>query len=145
LEHGDLLRDELERIAVGSRDERGAALVLLPHRGRCEEVVGLVAGLFRVRETCGRDERRQEVELFEELAVEHAARLVEVQRLVSVRRYVERVPGNENRPRLLVLPEPEQHVCEADQRVRRATVRPPHRLRQRVIRPMGEGVAVQYE
>ena len=44
-----------------------------------------------------------------------------VERLVAVRRHLERVPADEHRARLLGLPEPHDHVREADDRVQRGS------------------------
>ena len=71
-------------------------------------------------------------------------RLVRRKRRVPVRRDVERVPGDDDRARPLVLPQAQEHVREADERFR-AAVRSAHRLRQRVVRAVREGVAVDDE
>src|SRR5205814_1739166 len=78
-------------------------------------------------------------ELFEQRVLEHAPGLVRVERLVAVCRHFQRVPGHEHYVRPLALPEPRQHVGDADDRV------PADRLRQRVIGAVGERVAVDCE
>ena len=58
---------------------------------------------------------------------------------------VERVPADEDRSRPLVLPEAQQHVREADEGVARTAVRSSHRLRERVVGAVREGVTVHDE
>jgi len=133
LEDRHTVRDELERVAVGGGDDD------LPRprvRRRGEEVVGLVAGALRDEEAPRRDHLGQEAQLLEDRRLELAARLVDGQRLVPVRRYLERVPRHQHRVRLLRLPQPEQEVREADDRVQT------DRLRQRVVGPVRQRVAV---
>jgi len=71
--------------------------------------------------------------------LEHAPGLVRVEGLVAVRRHLQRVPGDEHHVRPLALPEPRQHVGDADDCI------PVDRLRQRVIGAVGERVAVDCE
>src|SRR5438270_2734850 len=114
-------------------------------RGRGEEVVRLVAGGLRVREPERLDELRQELELLEELLVEDPPGLVALEGLVPVGRYGERVPGDEDGARLLRVPEPQEHVREADDRARGPALGAADRLRQRVVGAVREGVAVDGE
>ena len=145
LQDRDVGSRELERVAVGGRDERrAAARPLAGHRGG-EKVVGLEALLLAADDARRRDERRQQGELVEDLGVELAARLVGLEQLVAVGRDEERVPADDDRTRPLGLPEAQQHRHEADQRVRRPAVVAPERLRQSVERAVCERVAVDGE
>ena len=92
-----------------------------------------------------RDELGEKGKLLEELGVELASRLVRVERLVPVGRHLEGVPGDENGARFLRLPQADEHVGEADERAGRAAVGAADRLRQRVVRAVGERVAVDDE
>src|SRR5262249_61874725 len=80
-------------------------------------------------------------ELLEDRALELAPRLVAGQLDVAVRRRLERVPPHEDGLGPLPVPELEQEVPEADEGIRRPAVAA-ERLRDRVIRAVGEGVAV---
>ena len=133
---------KLKRVPVGGRDQRAPAGSLLAGGCRRKEVVGFVSRRLGAGESPGADELGQQLELLEQLGVELAARLVRPELDVAIRRSRERVPGDHDRPRTLRLPEPEQHAGEPDQCVRGAAVRPTERLRKRVVRAMGEGVAV---
>ena len=96
LEHRRALADELEHVAVSARDERLAAACLLVRDRRGNEVVRLVAVALRDREAERRDELRGEVELLEQVLVEHAPALVGGQLDVAVRRHRERVPADDD-------------------------------------------------
>src|SRR5205085_465110 len=100
---------------------------------------------LRDREAERRDELREQVELLEELRVELAPRLVAGERLVPIGRHRERVPGDEHRPRLLGLPEPDEHVREADDRAGGTALGTADRLRERVVGAVRERVAVDCE
>ena len=113
-------------------------------RGR-EEVVGLVALTLGGREAERPDELRQEVELLDQFVVEDSPALVAGEELVPVRRHEQRVPADECGTRLLGLPEAHEEVRESDERVARLALRAPHRLGQRVVRPVSQGVAVDHE
>src|SRR5262249_38726103 len=77
--------------------------------------------------------------------VEHAPGLVAGQSLVAVRGHVERVPPDGHRRGLLRLPEAQEEVREADERAGRPAGRALDRFRERVVRPVGEGIAVDRE
>ena len=131
-----MLARELERVAVGRDDEcLAAALLLLARRG-CEEVVGFVAGSLRRGEAECANELREQVELLQEVVVEHTTRLVRVEQLMPVRRRIERIPADEHCTRSLRVPEPHDEVGEAEQRVSRPPFCAPKALGQRVVRTM---------
>jgi len=77
--------------------------------------------------------------LLEQRAVELASRLVPLECLVPVRRHLERVPTDDDRTGLLLLPQPRHHVREADEGVE------VDRLRQPVICAVRKRVAVDRE
>ena len=136
LEDRDAVGDELERVAVGGGDED------VPRPGgrpRREEVVRLVPVRLGGGEAARPDDVRQQLELLEQRLLEHAARLVRLERLVAVRRHAQRVPADEHGVRALRLPEADEHVREPDDRVEA------DRLRQRVVRAVRERVAVDDE
>ena len=133
LEDRHPIAHELERIAVGRRDEHVPRPRL---RGGGEEVVGFVAGPFPESEAERPRECGHQRELLEQRLLEHPPGLVRLVRLMPVRRNLERVPADEHRVGALCLPESREHVREADDRVQ------PDRLRQAVIGAMRERVAV---
>ena len=59
--------------------------------------------------------------------------------------HLERVPGDQHRPRMLRLPETEEHRPEPEEHVPRATVGAAERLRNRVVGAVRERVAVDDE
>ena len=141
--HG--LGRKLERIAVRGDDERRPALLLRRRHGRSQEVVRLVARRLAGREAQRAHELGQHRELLEQRGVEHAAALVAVECFVPVRRNLERVPADDDAPRLLRVPEPRQEVREPDDRARRPAARTLDRLRQRVVGAVRQRVAVDDE
>ena len=145
MQDGDAIRHELEGVAVRRGHERGPAGRLLGAGSCGEEVVRFVPRLLGRGEADRADEGREHVELLEQLTIEDATALVRRERRVPVRGDVERVPRDEHRARPLVLPQPQEHVREADERVAGAAVRSAHRLRERVVRAMRERVAVDDE
>ena len=118
-----------------------AALLLVGDRGR-EEVVRLVPGLLRGREAHRADELWEQLELLEDLGVEHAAALVLGEGFEPVGRLSDTVPADERCARLLRLPEADEEVREADDRSGGEPGRAPQRFRERVVGPMRERVAV---
>src|SRR5438477_655511 len=80
--------------------------------------------------------REFDAALLEQCRVELASGLGGLERLVPVGRHLERVPADEHRARLFLLPQAHDHVREADDGV------PVDRLRQRVIGAMRERIAV---
>ena len=88
---------------------------------------------------------RQRVELLEELVVESPPALVGGESFVPEGRRVERVPADEDRARLLALVEPQEEIREADDRAAALVAAAPDGLRQRVIGPVREGIAVDDE
>ncbi len=145
LEDRDVVRDELERVPVGRRDERGTAASSLGGDRGAEEVVRLESRRLAADDPRRLEEPRREIELLEQLRVELPAGLVAGQELVAVGRDEERVPADDHRPRLLGLPEAEQHVGEAGEQVPGLAVRAPDRPRQRMEGPVRERVAVDDE
>ncbi len=144
LEHGHALRDELEGVAVGGRHRPPGPVQRA--RRRSEEVVGLVPRRLRGDEPERLDERREQ------------------QR--AARRSRPRTPGptgTRAAPRcgrsgrracpsrraptrgLLGLPQPQEEVAEADERVRRPAAGAADRFGQRVVGAMGERIAVDCE
>src|SRR4029077_17150687 len=111
----------------------------------CEEVVRLVAGCLGRGEPERLHELREQGELLEELVVELAAALVALEGLMPVSRNLERVPAHEHGAWLLAVPQTQQEVREADDRVRRPAVGAPDRLWQRVVSAVRERVAVDHE
>ena len=135
-------RRELVGVAVGRDDEARAAPLLLRGGRRTEEVVGLVAGRARRAKAERLHELGQHRQLLEQGVVEHPSRLVAGKRLVPVRRRLERVPADDDRARLLGVPQAQQEVREADERSGRPAARARDRLRQPVVRAVREAVAV---
>ena len=133
--------DELVRVAVGGDDRHRPRPRV---RGGGEEVVRLVAARLADLEAERLAELGQPPELLEQRVLELAPRLVGRQRLVAVRRRLERVPADEHRLRPLGIPEPHQEPREADERVRRPAVAL-DRLRDRVVGAVCERVAVDRE
>src|SRR4029079_15426882 len=108
---------ELERIAIRC-DHNGVATTLLLVRDCCrEKVVALVARTFGGREAERPDELRQQVELLDQLVVEHPPALMPGEELVPVRRSEERVPADERGARPFGLPKAHEEVRESDERM----------------------------
>jgi hypothetical protein len=139
LQDGDAIGDELEGVAVGGGDEHRPVPV---GRGRCEKVVGFVAGALRDEEAECLDEAGEHIELLEDRRLELATRLVRLERLVPVRRHLERVPGDQHGVGPLGVPQSREEVAEADQRVDRPAADPPDRLRHAVVGAVRERIAV---
>ena len=140
----DVVRAELERVAVG-RDDAG------PHSGRVgaigergDDVVGLPALELEVLVAEGLDDRTEVRELLpQEIRHRPALDLVLGRELLPVNRA--RVPGDRDAFRPVVGEELEEHVREAEQRVRREALGRGELLRQGEVRPVGEVVAVDEE
>ena len=145
LQDRDVGRRELERVAVGGRDERRAAAPPAPTRRPRRGSRRPRTRRLRADDTRRREQARRELELLEQLRVELAPRLVAGEQLVAVGRDGERVPADEHRARPLRLPEPQHHRDEPGEQVPRPAVRAPDRARQRVERPVRERVAVDRE
>jgi hypothetical protein len=140
-QHVHVRRDDLVGIAVGRQDEGVAAARLLPLRERREDVVGLEAGRAGRRDPEGREERRQLVELLDDLVVERVTpALVAGHELVAVAALaaVERHDHGSRRGRVV---DREEHVREAEQRIHGT---PTGSLdgRHRVVGPVHQRVAV---
>src|SRR4029453_5346563 len=86
-----------------------------------------------------------EVELVEQFLVEFAARLVAGEELMPVRGNEQCIPADEHCTRARGVPEPQEEVRKADERVRRLLVRAADRLWKRVVRAVRERVAVDHE
>ena len=142
LENRRALAGELERIAIGRRYERRPATQLLLCHSRGQEVVRLIARSLATDDSRGSDQSGQQVELLEDVVVELSTRLIALQQRVAVGRDKERVPCDDDGPRLLVEPQTYQHRHEADERVPRPAVASADRAGQRVIRAMRERVTV---
>jgi hypothetical protein len=114
----------------------------LPRGRRREKVVRLVAGRLCVDKTACADEFGQDVELIEQRVVKLPAALICWKLLVPFRRYVQRVPGDKDRSRLLRLIKAQEKVGEAHDRAAAFTILPQNGLGQRLIRAMCEGVSI---
>jgi hypothetical protein len=117
-----------ERRPIRRRNERLSTGGLFEVNGSSEKVVGLIARVLRTRKAGRGSQRREEVELLEQLRFEHTAGLIALESRVAIGGDIERVPCDENGPRALLLPEPQKHVRETHEGVGRATVSSTHRL-----------------
>ena len=140
----DVLRDELERVAVGRDDGRLDPGLVGLRRERGDHVVGLPALELEVPVAERLDDRPEVRELLAQ-QVRHRPAL----RLVVLRdgRAVDRarVPGDRDALRPVVGEELEEHVREAEQRVRREALARRQLLREREEGAVGEVVAVDEE
>ena len=102
LQDRDAVADELERVAVGGRDEHVARprLRARPRGSRRPRSPAPSPTRSRTRAAT----LRQQLELLEDRLLEHAPRLVRLERLVPVGRHGERVPADEHRVRPLAPP-----------------------------------------
>ena len=140
----DVLAAELERIAVGRDDARLDAGLVGPGRDRRDHVVGLPALELEVSVPERLDDRTEVRELLpQEVRHRTAALLVGLRDLGAVGR--PRVPGDGDAARRVVGEQLEEHVREAEQRVRRLAVGRLQLLGEREVRPVGEVVAVHEE
>ena len=144
----DVLRDELERVAVGRDDARLDPGLVGARRERRDHVVRLPALELEVAVAERLDDRPQVRELLAE-QVRHrpAAFLVDDVGRLGLRRAVHRprVPGDRDALRPVVGEELEEHVREAEQRVGREALARRELLGQREERAVGEVVAVDEE
>ena len=143
-QHADVLADELERVAVVRDHARRDALLVGAQAERADDVVGLVALELDVAVPERLDERAQVGLLLLEQRRRRLARgLVAGEALEPV--HGPRVPGHDDALRVVVGEQPHEHVGEAEQRVRREAVGRRELLRERVVGPVGERVAVDQE
>ena len=144
----DVLGDELEGVAVGRDDAGPDPGFVRAGRERRDHVVGLPALELEVAIAERLDDRPQVGELLAQ-QVRHraAAFLVDDVRRLGLRSAVHRarVPGDRDALRPVVGEELEEHVREAEQRVRRETLARRELLRQREKGAVGEVVAVDEE
>ena len=140
----DVLAAELERVPVG-RDDAGADPGLVrPRREGRDHVVGLPPLELEVPVAERLDDRAEVGELLAQQVRHRApALLVGLRDLRAMRR--SRVPRDRDPVRLVVREELEEHVREAQQRVRRPAVRRLELLGQREVRAVREVVAVDEE
>ena len=137
LEDRHAVARELERVAVGGRDEHVARP--LPRR-RGEEVVRLVAGRLRDEEAERADDLGQDLELLEDRVLEHASRTGRARTPRAGRSGTESVSqATRTASGCSACQSRDEHVREADDGVEA------DRLRQRVVRAMRERVAVDRE
>ena len=144
----DVLRDELERVAVGRDDARPDPLLVGARRERRDHVVGLPALELEVPVAERGDDRPEVRELLAE-QVRHrpAALLVDDLDRLGLRVAVHRagVPGDRDALRPVVGEQLEEHVREAEQRVRGEALARRELLGQREERAVREVVAVDEE
>ena len=144
----DVLRDELERVAVGRDDARLDPGLVGARRERRDHVVRLPALELEIPVAERLHDRPQVRELLAE-QVRHrpAAFLVDDVRGLGLRRAVHRpcVPGDRDALRPVVGEELEEHVREAEQRVGGEALARREFLGQREERSIGEVVAVDEE
>ena len=140
----DVVGDELEGVAVGRDDRRLDPGLVGAVRERGDHVVGLPALELEVAVAEGLDDRPEVRELLPQ-QVRHrlALDLVGLEQLGPV--HGPRVPGDGDALRPVVGEQLEEHVREAEQRVRREALARRQLLRQRVEGAVGEVVAVDEE
>ncbi len=140
----DVVRAELERVAVGGHDARADAGLVGARRDRGDDVVGLPALELEVAIAEGLDDRPEVRELLAQ-QVRHRPALA----LVLLRHLEPMggpgIPRDCDALRLVVDQQLEQHVDEPEQRVRRESLRRRELLRQREERAVGEVVPVDEE
>ena len=140
----DVLAAELEGIAIGRDDARADARLVGARRDRRDHVVGLPPLELEVPVAERLDDRPEVRKLLaEEVGHRPPPLLVRLGDLGAVGRA--RVPRDADPTRLVVREQLEEHVREAEERVRRL---PPGRLEllgQREVRAVGEVVAVDEE
>ena len=140
----DVVGDELERVAVGRDDRRLDARFVRAGRERRDHVVGLPALELEVAVAERLDDRAEVRELLaQEVGRRLPLRLVRLERLEALDRAG--VPGHRDALRPVVLEQLEEHVREAEQRVRREALRRRELLGQREEGAIGEVVAVDEE
>ena len=140
----DVVRDELKRVAVGRDDARGHARLVGPSRQRGDDVVRLPTFELEVAVAERLHDRLEIRELLPQQVGHRAAvRLV----LAGDGRAVHglRVPGHRDPSRAVVREQLDEHVREAEQRVRGEAVARHELLGQGEIRPVREVVAVDEE
>src|SRR5258706_8730687 len=109
------------------------------------EIIRLVAWPFCVGEAARGDELRQHVELIDKLVIEFPTALIARQRFMAIGWLIEGVPGDEHGAGQLGFVEAQQKVGEAQDRASALVASSPDALRQPVVRPVGERVAVDDE
>ena len=144
----DVLAAELERVAVGRDDARLDPLAVGARRERRDHVVRLPALELEVAVAERLDDRAEVRELLAQqvrhrlaaLLVDHVGRLGDRRAM-----HRPRVPRDRYALRPVVGEQLEEHVREAEQRVRRLAIRRRELLRQGEERAVGEVVAVDDE
>ena len=140
----DVLRDELERVAVGRDDARLHACLVSLRRERRDHVVRLPPLELEVLVPERLDDRSKVRELLAQ-EVRHGPPLGLVLRVDLLAVHRSRVPRDGDAARLVVGQELEEHVGEAEERVRRLTVGGLQLLREREERAVREVVPVDEE
>ena len=140
----DVLGDELERVAVGRDDARLHARLVGLRRERRDHVVRLPALELEVPVPEGLDDRTEVRELLAE-EVRHRAAVGLVLGVDLLAVDGSRVPRDRDAARLVVGEELEEHVREAEERVRRLAVGRLQLLGQREEGAVREVVAVDEE
>jgi hypothetical protein len=140
----DVVADQLERVAVGGDHRRLHAGLVGAGRERRDHVIRLPALELEVAVAEGLDDRPEVRELLaEEVRHRPPVDLVRLRDLVAMDR--PRVPGDGDALRPVVRQQLEEHVGEAEQRVRRKALARGQLLRQREEGPVGQVVAVHEE
>jgi hypothetical protein len=97
------LGGELKSIGVTGCHESCSAASLFIGYGRRQEIVSFVSRTLGIEEAARGNELRQHLKLFEQLGVKLTSALILRERTVTVSWNVQRVPGNQHRPRPLAL------------------------------------------
>ena len=143
VEHGDLVADQLEHVAVATADQHLEAGVAGPAGERRDDVVGLVAGLLHHRDA----QRRQHLLDQADLPLERRRARRPAGLVLGVLLGAERVPGDVEGDRdvrgLLVAQHVDQHGGEAVDGVRHLPGLRGQVRGQGEERPVGERVPVQ--
>ena len=140
----DVVRDELEGVAIGGDDRGLHAGLVGSRRQRGDHVVGLPAFELEISVAKGFDDRSEVGELLREQARHRLPfDLVRVEQLVAVDG--PRVPGNRDPLRLVVGKQLEEHVREAEEGVGREALARRELLGQREEGAVREVVSVDEE
>src|SRR6202020_2527371 len=136
---------ERKGISIATCHQGEPACALLSGDRGCEKVVCFEPWGFGVCKSKGDDKFRQDIQLLNHVIVELAPALRGGKQLAALRRRVQAVPSNNNGARPLIAVEPQQKIGEADNGASRLAVAAANGFWQRVVRSMGEGVAVDDE
>ena len=135
---GDMVRGELERIAVAARNEDSTAALLFRCGCGREKIIRLEARRFCILKSAGGNKFRQHIELLEQRVVKFAPALVSGKLLMPVSGDVQCVPGDKHGAWLLIAIEAEQHIGKAKDSTGGFPATPEDRFRKGVIGTMRE-------